>query len=65
MEYVIAAIRHSSIKQAAQIIQKTAQEHARLAGINENNPLAVGKWVRKRGLDTYRVEHVATGKNRK
>jgi len=65
LEYVIAAIRHSSIKQASQIIQKTAQEHAGLAGININDPLAVGQWVRKRGLDTYRVEHVATGKNRK
>ena len=65
MEYVIAAIRHSSIKLAAQIIQKTAQEHASLAGINVNDPLAVGQWVRQRGLDTFRVEHVATGRNRK
>ena len=65
LEYVIAAIRHSSIKQAAQIIQKTAQEHASLAGINVNDPLAVGQWVRQRGLDTFRVEHVSTGRNRK
>lgn len=65
LEYVIAAIRHSSIKQVAQIIQKTVQEHASLAGINVNDTLALGQWVRQRGLDTFRVEHVATGKNRK
>ncbi|MCK5342996.1 MAG: transposase [Candidatus Heimdallarchaeota archaeon] len=65
LEYVIAAIRHSSIKQAAQIIQKTVQEHASLAGINVNDTLALGQWARQRGLDTFRVEHVATGKNRK
>jgi hypothetical protein len=65
LEYVIAAIRHSSIKQAAQIIQKTVQEHASLAGINANDSLAVGQWVRQRGLDTFRVEYVSTGKKRK
>ncbi len=65
LEYVIAAIRHSRIKQAAQTIQETVQTLAHQAGINTTNSLALGRWLRQKGLDTYRVEYVSTGKRRK
>ncbi len=65
LEYVIAAIRHSRIKQAAQTIHATVQALAGQAGINTADSLALGRWIRKKGLDTYRVEYVSTGKRRK
>lgn len=64
LEYVIAAIRHSRIKQASREIWACVQELAGQAGINVNNHLALGRWTRKQGLDTFRVEHVSTGKKR-
>ncbi|MHA2246258.1 MAG: transposase [Candidatus Hodarchaeales archaeon] len=64
LEYVIAAIRHSRIKQASQEIWACVQQLAGQAGIDVSDHLALGRWVRKRGLDTFRVEHVSTGKKR-
>ncbi len=65
LEYVITAICHSRIKQAAQTIQDTVQTLASKAGINMTDTLAMGRWLRQKGLDTYRVEYVSTGKQRK
>ena len=64
VEYVIAAIRHGQVKRAAQEIHTCVKELARLAGVDVTDTLAVGRWARKQGLDTYRVEHVSTGKKR-
>ena len=64
LEYVIAAIRHGRIKQAAQTIQETTHTLAQQAGINPTDSLALGRWLRQKGLDTYRVEYVSTGKRR-
>ena len=65
LEYIIAAIRHSRIKQAAQTIQETVQTLASQAGVNTADSLSLGRWLRQKGLDTYRVEYVSTGKQRK
>ena len=65
LEYVIAAIRHGRIKQAAQMIQETVHALAQQAGINTTDSLALGRWLRQKSLDTYRVEHVSTGKRQK
>jgi hypothetical protein len=65
LEYVIAAVRHSRIKQAAQTIQETVKTLASQAGVNTTDSLALGRWLRKKGLDTYRIEYVSTGKRRK
>jgi hypothetical protein len=64
LEYVIAAIRHNRIKQASQEIWACVQELAGQAGIDVSDHLALGRWTRKQGLDTFRVEHVSTGKKR-
>ena len=65
LEYVIAAIRHGRIKQAAQMIQETVHALAQQAGINTTDSLALGRWLRQKSLDTYRVEHISTGKRQK
>ncbi len=62
LEYVFAAIRHGSIKKASQEIQDCVRNLAGQAGVNLEDRLALGQWARKKGLDTFRVEHVATGK---
>ena len=65
LEYVIAAIRHGQIKQAAQEIRMCVEALAGQAGIKTDDHLALGRWVRQNGLDTFRVEYVSTGKRRK
>lgn len=64
LEYVIAAIRHGRIKQASQEIRACVQELASQASIDVGDHLALGRWTRKQRLDTFRVEHVSTGKKR-
>lgn len=64
LEYVIAAIRHGQIKQASQEIHACVKELASQAGVDVTDSFALGRWARKQGLDTYRVEHVSTGKKR-
>ncbi|PWI47596.1 hypothetical protein CEE45_11125 [Candidatus Heimdallarchaeota archaeon B3_Heim] len=64
LEYIIAAVRHSTIKRAAQTIQETVQAHARLAGVNVDDPFVLGQWACQQGIDTFRVEYVATGRKR-
>jgi len=65
LEYVIAAIRHGQIKQAAQEIRTCVEALAGQAGIKTDDHLGLGRWVRQNGLDTFRVEYVSTGKRRK
>lgn len=64
LEFVIAAIRHWKIKTAAREILACVQNLARQAGLNIKDNIALGRWSRKQGLDTFRVEYVSTGKQK-
>jgi len=63
LEYIIAAIRHSKIKTATQEILTCVKELANQAKVPTDDMEAVGRWARKKGLDSFRVNHVTTGKN--
>jgi hypothetical protein len=65
LEYVIAAIRHGEVKQATREIWACVEELAGQAGVDINDRFTLGQWVRKCGLDTFRVEHVSTGRGKK
>jgi len=65
LEYVFAAIRHGSVKKASKEIHACVKDLANQAGVDVNDRLALGQWARKNSLDTFRVEHVATGRRRK
>ena len=62
LEYVIGAIRHSRIRKATQEILTCVKELASQAGVPTDDMEAVGRWARKKGLDSFRVNHVTTGK---
>ncbi|MHA1974061.1 MAG: transposase [Candidatus Hodarchaeales archaeon] len=64
LKYVIAAIRHSTIKTATQEILTCVKTLANQAGIQIDDMEAVGRWARKKGLDSFRVTHVTTGKHK-
>jgi hypothetical protein len=64
LNYVIAAKRHGTIKTAAQEIQDCVTAHARQAGVDVNDPVQLGQWARKNGLDSFRVKYVSTGKEK-
>lgn len=63
-EFIIAAIRHWDIKTAAQEIKTCVEQLASQAGVDVTDNLALGQWVRKQGLDSFRVKNVSTGKKK-
>ena len=62
LKYVMAAIRRSGVKKAYREIVACSQELAAEAGINVKDRLALGRWVRSQGLDTFQVTGVRLNK---
>jgi len=63
LQYVMAAIRRSGVKKAYQEVLSCCQELATQAGINLEDRLALGRWVRSQGLDTFQVTGVRLKKH--
>ncbi len=64
VQYIIAAVRHWTIKTAAEEIQTCVTQHAAHARVDITDPVLLGQWARKQGLDSFRVKYVSTGKHK-
>lgn len=58
LEYVMATRRGSTVKRSLTTIQECLTQLACFSGINFENKRELGKWVRKRGIDTFTVKHI-------
>jgi len=58
LEYVMATRRGSTVKKSLTTIQECLKQLAGFSGINFEDKRELGKWVRKRGLDTFTVKHI-------
>lgn len=62
LEWLITAKHRGEVKKAHNEILQCIENLATEAGVNIKDRLALGKWARKQGLDTFRVEQVLTSK---
>ena len=58
LEYVMATRRGSTVKKSLVTIQECLKQLAGFSGINFEDKRELGKWVRKRGIDTFTVKHI-------
>jgi len=58
LKYVMAAIRRGEIKKAFQAIRECCEELTHQAGIEVTDRLAMGRWLRQQGLDTFQVPNI-------
>jgi hypothetical protein len=63
LKYVMAAVRHFDIKEAAKNIETTVKDLASQSGVDIEDDHKLGKWARKNKLDEFFVDYVSTGKN--
>jgi len=62
LKYVMATKRVSAVKKSLITIQECLKQLAGLSGINFEDKRELGKWVRKRGLDTFTVKPITLKK---
>ena len=62
LKYVMATRRVSAVKKSLGTIQECLKQLAGFSGINFADKGELGKWVRKRGLDTFTVKHITLKK---
>lgn len=62
LKYVMAAKRISAVKKSLVTIQEYLEQLAGFSGINFDNKRELGKWVRKRGLDTFTIKYITLKK---
>ena len=62
LKYVMATRRVSAVKKSLTTIQECLKQLAGFSGINFEDKRELGKWVRKRGLDTFTVKHITLRK---
>jgi len=62
LEYVMAVRRGLIVKKSLIAIQECLEQLAGFSGINFEDKRELGKWVRKRGLDTFTVKHITLKK---
>jgi hypothetical protein len=62
LKYVMATRRVSAVKKSLVTIQDCLKQLTDFSGINFDDKRELGKWVRKRGLDTFTVKHITLKK---
>lgn len=62
LKYVIATRRGFSVRKSLVEIQECLKQLAGFSGIDFEDKRELGKWVRKRGLDTFTVKHITLKK---
>ncbi len=62
LEYVMATRRFQTVKKSLTTIQECLQQLAGLSGVDFEDKRELGKWCRKRGLDTFTVKPITLKK---
>jgi hypothetical protein len=62
LEYVMATRRLQAVKKSLTTIQDCLRQQAGLADVNFEDKRELGKWCRKRGLDTFTVKPITLKK---